>query len=100
MSDVSRTTSTASADGLATPSRSVTPPPVAELTEPERLEVMVIGGSQAGLAMGYELAQRGRRFVILDAGAHIGDARRTRYDSLVLFTPAQYNHLPGLPFPR
>jgi putative flavoprotein involved in K+ transport len=63
------------------------------------LEVLVIGGGQAGLAMGYQLRQRGQRFLIVDSGAQIGTAWRSRWDSLVLFTPAQYDNLPGLPFP-
>ena len=62
-------------------------------------DVVVIGGSQAGLAVGYHLAQRGLRFVILDAGAEIGHVWRSRWDSLTLFTPAQYSGLPGMPFP-
>jgi putative flavoprotein involved in K+ transport len=37
-----------------------------------RFDVVVIGGSQAGLAVGYHLARRGLRFVILDAGPEIG----------------------------
>ena len=64
-----------------------------------RLDVLVIGGGQAGLAMGYHLAQRGLRFQIVDAGAEVGAAWRSRWDSLRLFTPAQYDNLPGLPFP-
>jgi putative flavoprotein involved in K+ transport len=63
------------------------------------LDVVVIGGGQAGLAMGYHLAQHGLRFQIVDAGAGVGDAWRSRWDSLQLFTPAQYANLPGLPFP-
>ena len=63
------------------------------------LDVLVIGGGQAGLAMGYHLAQRGLRFLIVDAGAEIGRAWRSRWDSLRLFTPARYDNLPGLPFP-
>jgi putative flavoprotein involved in K+ transport len=63
------------------------------------LDVLVIGGGQAGLAMGHHLAQRGSRFLILDASAEIGEAWRTRWDSLRLFTPPQYDNLPGLPFP-
>src|SRR6266568_1382783 len=62
-------------------------------------DVVVIGGSQAGLAVGYYLAQRGLRFVILDAGAEIGHVWRSRWDSLTLFTPAQYSGLPGMAFP-
>ena len=49
--------------------------------------------------MGYHLARRGRRFEIVDAGAEIGQAWRSRWDSLRLFTPARYDNLPGLPFP-
>jgi putative flavoprotein involved in K+ transport len=66
---------------------------------PERVETVVIGAGQAGLATGYHLARRGRQFVILDANQRIGDAWRTRWDSLRLFTPARYNGLPGWPFP-
>jgi putative flavoprotein involved in K+ transport len=65
----------------------------------KQVEVAVIGAGQAGLAMGYYLAQQGRRFVILDGAPRIGQSWRVRYDSLKLFTPAQYNNLPGLPFP-
>jgi putative flavoprotein involved in K+ transport len=65
----------------------------------ERLEVAVIGGSQAGLAMGYYLAQKGRRFVIFERGDSIAPAWRQRWDSLKLFTPRGYSALPGLPFP-
>ena len=62
-------------------------------------DVIVIGGSQAGLAVGYHLAQRGLRFVILDAGSETGHVWRSRWDSLTLFTPAQYSGLPGMAFP-
>ncbi len=65
----------------------------------DALDVLVIGGGQAGLAMGDHLKRGGRRFQIVDAGAAIGDAWRRRWDSLRLFTPAQYDNLPGLPFP-
>jgi putative flavoprotein involved in K+ transport len=63
------------------------------------LDVLVIGGGQAGLAMGYHLAQSGRSFQIVDAGAEIGQTWRTRWDSLLLFTSGRYDNLPGLPFP-
>jgi putative flavoprotein involved in K+ transport len=63
------------------------------------LDVLVIGGGQAGLAMGHQLTERGLRFLIVDSGPEIGSAWRSRWDSLTLFTPAQYDSLPGLPFP-
>jgi putative flavoprotein involved in K+ transport len=64
-----------------------------------RVETVVIGGGQAGLSVGYHLAQQGIPFVILDAHSRIGDAWRTRWDSLRLFTPARYDGLPGMRFP-
>ena len=65
----------------------------------ERVETVIVGGGQAGLAVGYHLARRDRPFVILDADQRTGDAWRRRWDSLRLFTPARYSGLPGLPFP-
>lgn len=65
----------------------------------QRIEAIVIGAGQAGLSVGYHLARRGRRFVILDANARIGDSWRARWDSLRLFTPARYDGLAGMPFP-
>ena len=62
-------------------------------------EVVVIGGGQAGLAMGHYLRQQGRRFVIFERGASIAPAWRERWDSLTLFTPRRYSALPSLPFP-
>ena len=66
---------------------------------PERVETVIIGGGQAGLSVGYHLARRGQRFVILEANARIGDSWRTRWDSLRLFTPAKFDALDGMPFP-
>jgi putative flavoprotein involved in K+ transport len=65
----------------------------------ERFETIVIGGGQAGLATGYQLARRGLPFVILDAGERVGASWRNRWESLRLFTPARYDSLPGMPFP-
>jgi putative flavoprotein involved in K+ transport len=62
-------------------------------------ETVIIGGGQAGLALGYHLAQLGRPFVILDAGERVGDSWRGRWDSMRLFTPARRDGLPGMPFP-
>jgi putative flavoprotein involved in K+ transport len=65
----------------------------------ERIDTIVVGGGQSGLAVGYHLARRGLPFLILDAHHRIGDAWRTGWDSLRLFTPAGYDGLPGMPFP-
>ena len=61
--------------------------------------MIVIGGGQAGLSVGYHLKKLGLDFVILDASARIGDAWRKRWDTLRLFTPARYDGLDGMPFP-
>jgi putative flavoprotein involved in K+ transport len=66
----------------------------------ERIDTVVIGGGQAGLAVGRELQKRGRDFVILDAYPRVGDAWRRRWDSLVMFTTARYCGLPGMRFPK
>ncbi|MEO8424214.1 MAG: NAD(P)-binding domain-containing protein [Actinomycetota bacterium] len=68
-------------------------------SDAEGFDTVVIGGGQAGLSMGYQLAKVGRRFVILDASERIGDAWRDRWDSLRLFTPARLDGLEGMPFP-
>jgi putative flavoprotein involved in K+ transport len=65
----------------------------------EHYDVVVVGGGQAGLAIGYFLALEGRRFVILERGPEIAPAWRQRWDSLTLFTPRRYSSLPALPFP-
>src|SRR6266545_1536811 len=69
------------------------------MRQPERVQTVIIGGGQAGLSVGYHLAQRGLPFVILEANQRIGDSWRTRWDSLRLFTPARYDGIAGLPFP-
>jgi putative flavoprotein involved in K+ transport len=67
--------------------------------DPVRVETVVIGAGQAGLATGYHLARRGREFVILDAGRRVGDNWRSHWDSLRLYSPARVAALPGMRFP-
>jgi putative flavoprotein involved in K+ transport len=68
--------------------------------EVEEVDVLVIGGGQAGLSVGYHLARCGvKRFLILDANARVGDSWRQRWDSLRLFSPARFDGLDGMPFP-
>jgi putative flavoprotein involved in K+ transport len=64
-----------------------------------RRDVVVVGGGQAGLAIGHYLAEQGRGFVILDAADRPAATWRDRWDSLVLFTPVRNDSLPGKPFP-
>jgi putative flavoprotein involved in K+ transport len=69
------------------------------MRQPERVQTVIIGGGQAGLSVGYHLAQRNLPFVILEANGRIGDSWRNRWESLRLFTPARFDGIPGLPFP-
>ena len=62
-------------------------------------DVVVVGGGQAGLAVAYHLSRQGADFLVLDAAAETGESWRTRWDSLRLFTPAEYDGLPGMRFP-
>lgn len=62
-------------------------------------DVVVVGGGQAGLAIGYHLALQDRSFTILEAAGRPAAAWRARWDSLRLFTPTRYASLPGKPFP-
>ena len=64
-----------------------------------RLDVIVIGAGQAGLAIGHHLNRQGRRFTILEAADGPAAAWRGRWDSLRLFTPVRHDSLPGLAFP-
>jgi putative flavoprotein involved in K+ transport len=61
------------------------------------VDVLIIGAGQAGLAMGYQLRERGLNYLLIERNARIGDSWRARFDSLVLFTPRAYSALPGLP---
>lgn len=59
-------------------------------------EAVIVGGGQAGIAMGYHLKMNNLSFVILEGNERVGDSWRKRYNSLKLFTPYRYSSLPGL----
>jgi putative flavoprotein involved in K+ transport len=67
--------------------------------EQKRWPVVVIGGGQSGLAAGYFLKQTNTEFIILDENNEVGASWMKRWDSLHLFTPSQYDGLPGMKFP-
>jgi putative flavoprotein involved in K+ transport len=69
------------------------------MTLDARLDTVIVGGGQAGLALGYHLRRAGRRFAVVEAADRLGDSWRRRWDSLTLFTPRRYDALPGQPFP-
>ena len=68
-------------------------------TQRKHHHTVIIGSGQSGLSTGYYLKKNNIDFVILDENERTGDSWRKRWDSLKLFTPAQYDGLPGMPFP-
>ena len=64
----------------------------------QMLDYVVIGGAQAGLSMAYHLDKLNLKYLVVDGGDEIGGSWLNRWDSLKLFTPTEYNHLPGLKF--
>lgn len=63
------------------------------------VDVLVIGGGQAGLGAGYYLKDTKKSFLIVDAAPRTGDSWRQRWDTLELFTPRPFAALPGLKVP-
>jgi len=61
----------------------------------EHIEVIIIGGGQAGLALSYYLTQQRRPHLVLEQG-QVGESWRTkRWDSFSLITPNWMTQLPG-----
>lgn len=65
----------------------------AQMTTP--CDIIIIGGGQMALALGYYLRRAKADFLILDAEDGPGGAWRHGWDSLRLFSPAGYSSLPG-----
>lgn len=62
------------------------------------LDFVIIGGGQAGLSMAYHLNEMEKKYLVVDGTDEVGASWLSRWDSLKLFTPTEYNHLPGLKF--
>lgn len=69
------------------------------LLSEQTYHTLIIGAGQAGLAAAYHLQRAGHDCLLLDAHARVGDQWRQRWVGLRLFSPQQYNALPGLPPP-
>ena len=62
-------------------------------------DFVIIGAAQAGLSMAYHLKKNDKDFLIIDKENEIGASWLNRWNSLKLFTPTEFNHLEGMPFP-
>ena len=60
------------------------------------VDVIIIGGGQSGLAAGYYMRRSGLSFVILDREDNAGGSWQHHWNSLRLFSPAQWSSLPGV----
>ena len=72
----------------------------AELGYTTQPEVLIVGGGQAGIALGARLRQLGVPTIIVDKHGRPGDQWRGRYRTLCLHDPVWYDHLPYLKFPE
>ena len=61
----------------------------------KRIETLVIGAGQAGLAMSCCLSDRAIPHVVLERGAVANSWRHERWDSLRMLTPNWQSRLPG-----
>jgi putative flavoprotein involved in K+ transport len=62
----------------------------------ERIDTVIVGGGQAGLATSYYLKEQGHEHVVLERAAQAGNAwRNERWDSFTLVTPNWMLRLPG-----
>src|SRR5690554_627898 len=63
-------------------------------------DVIVIGGGQSALACGYFLRRTGLNYMLLDEQRQSGGAWNHGWESLTLFSPAQFSSLPGWLMPE
>ncbi len=63
----------------------------------ERIDTVVIGAGQAGLAISHELTERGVDHVVIEKG-NIGQSWRDRWQSFCLVAPNWSVLLPGFPY--
>ena len=66
---------------------------------PADTDVLIVGAGHGGLAVAHDLVRAERQVLVVDAHPRVGDAWRTRWDSLRLFTPRELDALPDIPFP-
>jgi putative flavoprotein involved in K+ transport len=61
------------------------------------VDVLIVGGGQAGLAAARAMQKIGSSFSVYERHGRIGDSWRGRWDSLTLFSPRRFDCLPERP---
>src|SRR6201990_3587796 len=69
-----------------------------EVMSMEQVEVTVVGGGQAGIAMSEHLSNAGVPHVVLERGRIAERWRSWRWDSLAANGPSWHDRFPGLEF--
>jgi thioredoxin reductase len=63
-------------------------------------DCIIIGGGQSALACAYFFRRTNKKILILDKNNECGGSWSFTWDSLQLFSPAEFNILPGWPMPK
>src|SRR5690349_6020081 len=66
----------------------------------EKVDTLVVGGGQAGVAMSEHLSEQGVPHLVLERGRIAERWRSERWDSLVTNGPAWHDRFPGMTFPN
>lgn len=69
------------------------------MAEANSYDIIIVGAGQSGLALSYYLRRLGWSYLILDANDRPGGSWAHTWDSLRLFSPAQFSSLPGILMP-
>ncbi len=65
---------------------------------PDKIETLIVGGGQAGIAMSEHLGKAGRPHIIVEKNRIAERWRSARWDSLCMNGPAWHDRFPGLEF--
>ncbi|KAJ5939736.1 hypothetical protein N7466_002870 [Penicillium verhagenii] len=64
----------------------------------DSMQVLIVGAGHSGLYLAAHLQELGLKYLIVDKASRVGDAWRTRYDTIKLHTPTETGHYPFLKY--
>ena len=70
------------------------------MNQSEVYDCIIIGGGQSALACAYFFRRTDKKILLLDKNEECGGSWPNIWDSLQLFSPAEFNVLPGWPMPK